>query len=71
MMYIRERAAIARLTLVVAGNLPVAAGLLEKMLPDAACQRDNATAPVGQERCGRMLTERAPAHTWPRRHKSR
>lgn len=63
MMYIHDLAAIADLTLAVAGSLPVAVRLTEKTLPGALYQTDHAIGPVGQERGGRMLTDNAPSHT--------
>jgi hypothetical protein len=62
MMYIRNLAAIASLTLVAAGSLPGAAGLKGKTLPGAGGQTDHATDPVGRECCRRMGTERALSH---------
>jgi hypothetical protein len=46
MMYIRDLAAIARLTLIVAGSLPMAAGATGKALPGAGCQTGTEPDPV-------------------------
>lgn len=43
MMYIRDLAAIAKLTLVAAGSFPLAAGLNGKTLPGTQCQTGEAT----------------------------
>jgi hypothetical protein len=51
-MYIRKLAAIARLTLVVAGSLPVTTELKEKTLPDAGCRTGPATDSAGRDRFG-------------------
>ena len=54
MMYIRDLAAIAELTLVVAARLPMAAGLKGKTLPDVERQTGHATDPAVRDRFGRM-----------------
>ena len=54
-MYIRDLAAIARLTLVVAGNLPMAAGLKGKTLPGAECQTGHDTDLGVGDRLGCMV----------------
>jgi hypothetical protein len=59
-MYIRDLVAIARLTLVVVGSFPLAAGLNGQTLPGMRCQAGDATDPVGWESCGRMLNTGAP-----------
>jgi hypothetical protein len=61
MMYIRDLAAIAGLTLVVVDSLPLTARRTGKTLPGALCQTDYTPRPVGRESYGRILTERAPA----------
>ena len=60
MMYIRDLVAIARLTLVVAGSFPLAAGLNGQTLPGTGCQAGDATDPVGWKSCGHMLNTGAP-----------
>jgi len=56
MIYVRDLAAMAGLTLVVAGSLPMAAGLMGKTLPGAGCQMGNEPDPVVRNSSGRMLS---------------
>jgi hypothetical protein len=56
-MYVKDLAAIARLTLVVAGSLPAAAVLDGKTLPGAMAQTGNETDSVVRGSFGRILND--------------
>jgi hypothetical protein len=60
MMYIRDLAAIARLTLIVAGSLPMAAKLKGNTLLGAECQTGTEPDPAVWKSCGHMLNTGAP-----------
>jgi hypothetical protein len=66
MMYIRDLAAIAGLTLVVTGNLPMAARLKGKTLPGTRCQTGHEPNPVGRDCSGCMVNTGATPQPWAR-----